>query len=205
MFSSFSVAQKHVEYCGEILEKCPNKCVAYVERKLMIEHLQECPKTSTNQLTNKIMKNDDTRQQSFDKIFLFEQNLITLRSALNEEIRQRHRMITDVGDVRRQSQNTDICIEKMSGILNVLKNCLAEETERRALEIQSCKEEIDRLDYQYQVNKQKTIFIPHFGILFDYFFLSSLSSVFIVSSFTRSRALLFRTYFCLVCVGVFFR
>lgn len=143
--------QTHLEYCGQILEKCPNHCVAYIERKLMIEHLGECPKRPPRQTANK-MKNDDT-YQNVDKFVLLEQNLITLRSALNEEIRQRHRIISDVGDVRRHSQNTDICIEKMGEILSVLKKCLAEETERRALEIRGCKEEVDRLDYQYQVNE----------------------------------------------------
>lgn len=100
-----------------MLQKCPNDCLAYVQRKFMEQHMLECPKKSRNLIED-------------DEYFVIEQNVGLLRSALHEEIRQRHRLITDIGTLRRT---------------------YAEDNERRSLESENFQREIEGLSRQYKV------------------------------------------------------
>lgn len=112
--------QAHLEKCGQVLQKCPNDCLAYVQRKFMEQHMLECPKKCRNLIED-------------DEYFVIEQNVGLLRSALHEEIRQRHRLITDIGTLRRT---------------------FADDNERRSLEAENFQGELDSLSRQYREVKE---------------------------------------------------
>lgn len=86
-------------HCGQVLEKCPNNCLSYIQRKNMERHLKSCAKRIKNSNENK--ENDmDTDM----RISLLEENLMHLRKMLNEEIKMRHEVIVDLGDLKRHNQ-----------------------------------------------------------------------------------------------------
>lgn len=136
--------QSHADKCSKVLEKCPNNCFAYIERHSLTNHLNECPK-ALNQRSDKC---DD----NFGNLFTLERDVIALRSALQEEIRQRHRLITDVGEVRKKCQNVEILMQDFGNDLNELKVYSAESQLQQSTEKRNFDYEIDRLDYQYKVN-----------------------------------------------------
>lgn len=68
--------------------------MAYIQRKFLEEHLKDCPKKQNGETTGSIPDRDD-------EFFAIEQNITMLRSALHEEIRQRHRLIVDIGTLRK--------------------------------------------------------------------------------------------------------
>lgn len=74
---------------------------------------------------------DDDRD---DEYFVLEQNITLLRSALHEEIRQRHRLISDVG---------------------ALKRSVFEEAEKRLVNAESFQRELANLSRQYKVGVVK--------------------------------------------------
>lgn len=69
-----------------------------------------------------------------DEYFVLEQNITLLRSALHEEIRQRHRLISDVG---------------------ALKRSVFEEAEKRLVNAESFQRELANLSRQYKVGVVK--------------------------------------------------
>lgn len=81
-----------------------------------------------------------------------EQDIRSLRSTLNEEIRQRHRLISDVGGLRKRNIVSDEWTQKAGEVLNALKKCLNEETDIRTVDIEQLKVDIGRLMYHYKVN-----------------------------------------------------
>lgn len=83
----------------------------------MEQHLLECPKKCKNLIED-------------DGYFILEQNVGLLRSALHEEIRQRHRLIIDVGALRK---------------------VYTEDNERRALETDNFQKELENLSRQFKV------------------------------------------------------
>lgn len=87
----------------------------------MEQHLATCPKINADHSSANIEN---------DEYFMLEQNITLLRSSLHEEIRQRHRLISDLGALRRN---------------------FAEDTGNRALESQSFQQEIADLQRQYKV------------------------------------------------------
>lgn len=82
-------------HCGQVLEKCPNNCLSYIQRKNMERHLKFCTKRIKNGTED---SDNDTR------ISLLEENLMHLRKILNEEIKMRHNVIVDLGDLKRHNQ-----------------------------------------------------------------------------------------------------
>lgn len=116
------ILQSHLDKCGQALQKCPNtKCLAYIQRKYLEQHLNDCPK---NQNGESVVDQDD-------EFFAIEQNITKLRSALHEEIRQRHRLIVDIG---------------------TLKKNFSRDSENHALEYESFHKRIDDLDRQCNVS-----------------------------------------------------
>uniref|UniRef100_A0A1B0D0T4 MATH domain-containing protein n=1 Tax=Phlebotomus papatasi TaxID=29031 RepID=A0A1B0D0T4_PHLPP len=84
-----------------------------------------------------------------NRLLVLEQDIQTFRSALNEEIRQRLHLITDIGGLKRRNEVTDEWVAKVSDILAALKKCMNEETQSRCIDVEKCKEDISRLMYQY--------------------------------------------------------
>lgn len=108
------------------MQKCPNnKCLAYIQRKFLEQHLNDCPKNENGESMESMADRDD-------EFFAIEQNINKLRSALHEEIRQRHRLIADIGTIKKYS---------------------ARDSENHALEYESFHKRIDDLARQCNVSK----------------------------------------------------
>lgn len=60
----------------------------------------DCPKKANGDYDDSISMRDD-------EIFALEQNITSLRHALHEEIRQQHRLISDVGTLRKKFQEEE--------------------------------------------------------------------------------------------------
>lgn len=88
--------------CEKSLQMCPNNCVAFIQRKNLDEHLKECPKNLPKSQSNDGTDDDDGFD--FEQLYSeLEKNIGLLRSCLQEEIRQRHRLIIDVGALRKET------------------------------------------------------------------------------------------------------
>lgn len=148
---------------------------------MLEEHLKNCPKSKSNELTesieefvdeqpeeaitesytventNCIDENSIEEKKLFlngvdDRLMILEQDIASVRTALNEETRQRHRLIVDVGSLRKRAVISDEWTGKVGEVLTALKKCLNEETESRCIDVQQVKIDIGRLLLQYQVN-----------------------------------------------------
>lgn len=86
-----------------------------------------------------------------ERLMQLEQDINIVRSALNEEARQRHRLIIDVGTLRKRNVIADEWTLKVGEVLTALKKCVNEETESRCIDVQQAKVDIGRLVLQYQV------------------------------------------------------
>lgn len=93
---------------------------------------------------------NDTEIES--KLLDIEQNIIALRNALNEEIRQRHRLITDVGEIRKQNLVSDEWAAEVSQFMERVKEKIDDEATARVSDVKSCHDEINRIERQYQVS-----------------------------------------------------
>lgn len=106
--------------------------MAYIERKNIDEHLLECPRKAER------LKRCSAKEDLFDEIdedsyLALEQSITSLRTALHEEIRQRHRLIADVGGLRRAA---------------------IELSEQRTLDTETFQHELDSLKHQHKVSYQ---------------------------------------------------
>lgn len=79
------------------------------------------------------------------------QDVAALRTALHEEIRQRHRLIADIGEIRRQNQQLDIWLECVEAAQKDLQDALGEEAKTRTDDFAVLEKRIDDLAYQYKV------------------------------------------------------
>lgn len=154
--------------------RCPNDCTAYVQRKLLEEHLKGCPRSTPSIEEEQNFKEDNPDPIEIDdplvlsdpslipltkrnlnsvdqRLMILEQDINAVRSALNEEARQRHRLIIDVGTLRKRNVIADEWTSKVGEVLTAFKKCLNEETESRCIDINQTKVEIGRLVLQYQV------------------------------------------------------
>lgn len=70
----------------------------------MRSHLRDCPKVNMRTLSSSSISNGLEGGAMESRIEMLEQDISALRSVLNEEIRQRLHLITDVGSLRKQNQ-----------------------------------------------------------------------------------------------------
>lgn len=122
----------HIEKCGLVLEKCPDGCVAYVQRKDIEQHLKEC--------THKDRINS-----------LVEQDIHSIRSALQEQSRQVQRIISDIGELRRQNHDIDQWIEKIDISHRNFQIALQHEKNDRKSDVEDIHSNFEQLSYQYKV------------------------------------------------------
>ncbi|XP_031627898.1 TNF receptor-associated factor 5-like [Contarinia nasturtii] len=115
--------KSHLDKCKNALQRCPRECLAYIQRKNMEQHLAVCPK----KLNDIVITDHD------DEYYILEQNITLLRSALHEEIRQRHRLIADVGALRKT---------------------FAEDSENHAIEIDTFQKKLSDLSRQCKEVKE---------------------------------------------------
>lgn len=125
--------------------------MAYIPRKYIEQHLQECP----HKFASDAKQESDYRTEDF----VLEQSIVTLRSALHEEIRQRHRLISDIGELRRGNQRIDTWIQRFDDSLNALKKSLHNEAESRCIDVENCQKSVEQLTYQYKVSSNDLLLI----------------------------------------------
>ncbi|KAH8366521.1 hypothetical protein KR084_000120 [Drosophila pseudotakahashii] len=143
---------EHLIHCGQVLEECPNGCQAFIPRIRMRSHQKECPRTSQqnqnqnqNHVSNRMsVSMDRLDRQSDQRLLVIEQDVGTIRSVLNEEIRQRLHLITDVGNIRKQNQVVEDWTRDTEKAMDELRHQIDEETSRRAFAIAQ-----NQLDVQY--------------------------------------------------------
>lgn len=140
-----------------------------MQRKQLDSHLQTCPRAaspcssiaSSNHHTIDLPSVPDERRllvdQLFDRLHQLEDDISFVRSALNEETRQRHKLIVDVGNLRHRNAVDDEWTLKVGDVLASFKKCLGEETENRGIDVQQVRVDIGRLELQYQVYISITI------------------------------------------------
>lgn len=83
-----------------MMDICPNGCKEYIPRMKLRDHLKHC-KASIEAEPNRDLI-DDHLDEGNVQLRIIITEIKTFRTILNEEIRQRLHLITDVGNVRRQ-------------------------------------------------------------------------------------------------------
>ena len=86
--------------CGQVLEKCPNNCTAFIQRKNMDKHLKFCVIRDSTTTASGL------KDVSFlnDRLNTMEEDLTYLRKELNEELKMRFEMISDLGQLKKRNQ-----------------------------------------------------------------------------------------------------
>lgn len=158
----FRPAQDHLSQCSRTLVECPNRCTAYVQRSLLDDHLQLCPKSPANSTQSLLDQTPATTSTGapasptiattsalFDRLHLLDHDLHRVRDALNEETRQRHKLIVDVGALRRRNAVEDEWTQKVGDVLAALKRCLGEESSARSTDVQQLRDDVAALHSSY--------------------------------------------------------
>ncbi|XP_052849944.1 TNF receptor-associated factor 3 isoform X1 [Drosophila gunungcola] len=145
---------EHLIHCGQVLEECPNGCQAFIPRIRMRSHLKECPRTNLQSLNGQRMSvsMDRLDRQSDQRLLVIEQDVGTIRSVLNEEIRQRLHLITDVGNIRKQNQVVEDWTRDTDKALDDLRRQMDEEASQRAFLTEQ-----NQLDFQYCCNVTQSL------------------------------------------------
>lgn len=91
-------------------------------------------------------------QQIDHRVQVIENEINTLRSVLNEEIRQRLHLITDVGNLRKQNQIHDDWNYNTQENLKALQKRLEEENAQRCFEVEQCQQ-----DFRYSFDITQTL------------------------------------------------
>jgi len=89
------------------------------------------------------------------RVQVVEQEIGTLRSVLNEEIRQRLHLITDVGNLRKQNQINDEWSRNIEDTLARVKNQINDETGQRVFEVEQCQNDFR---YCFDITQVKGFF-----------------------------------------------
>lgn len=71
----------------------------------MDKHLTVCMKRSAKNPLNR-QKSESDAEMAVERLLLVEENLMSLRKSLNEEIQMRHEMIGELGSLKRRNQVT---------------------------------------------------------------------------------------------------
>ncbi|KAH8336627.1 hypothetical protein KR074_004133 [Drosophila pseudoananassae] len=134
---------EHLIHCGQVLEECSNGCQAFIPRIRMRMHLKECPRSKQlqNQRGSVIM---DHQEHSDHHLQVLQQDVGAIRSVLNEEIKQRLHLITDVGNIRKQNQVVKDWTRDMEEEVGGLRIQLEDEVSHRSFVAEQ-----NRLDFQY--------------------------------------------------------
>ncbi|XP_030379329.1 TNF receptor-associated factor 3 [Scaptodrosophila lebanonensis] len=143
---------EHLIHCGQVLEECPNTCNVFIPRIRMRAHLKECPR-SKQHVNHRLSANIERLEHSVDhRVQVLEQDIGMIRSVLNEEIRQRLHLITDVGNIRKQNQVVEDWTRGTDDNVNGLKRQLEEETAQRIFTDEQCQN-----DFQYCCNLTQSL------------------------------------------------
>ncbi|TDG39576.1 hypothetical protein AWZ03_014002 [Drosophila navojoa] len=161
---------EHLIHCGQVLEQCPNSCNVFIPRIRMRSHLKECQRGNHQQKMQRLTASMERLDQFADhRVQVLEQDISTIRSVLNEEIRQRLHLITDVGNIRKNNhvvedwtRVTDDCIAELRQQLNEERAQRTFATEQNQVDFQYCcsitqslKEQLEKKmnDLQQHINQ----------------------------------------------------
>lgn len=117
-----------------------------MQRKLMSQHLEKCHhkrRLSTSTTTSVV--NGGSSNYFEDRLRILEEDAASLRAALNDEVRMRLTVITELGSLKRRNQVAEEWTSKVGEVLGTLKKCINEETEQRGFEMKELKLELDKL------------------------------------------------------------
>ncbi|EDW65624.2 TNF receptor-associated factor 3 [Drosophila virilis] len=137
---------EHLIHCGQVLEECPNSCNVFIPRIRMRSHLKECPR-SKQHLQRMSASMERLDQHADHRVQVLEQDITTIRSVLNEEIRQRLHLITDVGNIRKHNQVVEDWTKDTDDSLAELRQQLEEERAQRSFAAEQT-----QADFQYCCN-----------------------------------------------------
>ncbi|ALC49159.1 Traf-like [Drosophila busckii] len=147
---------EHLIHCGQVLEECPNSCHVFIPRIRMRSHLKECPRSKQSQQQQQSQRlsvsMERLDQHSDHRVPVLEQDVSTIRSVLNEEIRQRLHLITDVGNIRKQNQVVEDWTRETDHNLLELRKQLDIESAQRAFAIEQ-----NQADFQYCCNLTQSL------------------------------------------------
>ncbi|KAH8303978.1 hypothetical protein KR044_012570 [Drosophila immigrans] len=140
---------EHLIHCGQVLEECPNSCHVFIPRIRMRSHLKECPRNKPQQAQQPRLSVSMERldQHADHRVQVLEQDITTIRSVLNEEIRQRLHLITDVGNIRKHNQVVEDWTRDTDESINELRRQLEEEGAQRVFATEQ-----NQVDTQYCCN-----------------------------------------------------
>lgn len=124
------------------MQQCPSGCFAYLQRKHVEQHLLECPRK---------VGYSDGRSSPNESMFNWEQDVNSLRNALHEETRQRLRLIADIGELRKQNQKFDHWSSEIDVAYRNLTKSLENESESREADLETIRQNMEQLKYQYKV------------------------------------------------------
>lgn len=127
-------------------QQCPYGCFAYIQRKNLDKHKLEC--VHGNKKNENSGKSNSMVEIGY---YTIEQNVIALRTGLYEETRQRHRLIADISDLRRQNQHLDAWLDRLDIAQDEFRKSLQEQTNLRSNDVEGLQQNIDQLGYQYKV------------------------------------------------------
>ncbi|EDW08045.2 TNF receptor-associated factor 3 isoform X2 [Drosophila mojavensis] len=136
---------EHLIHCGQVLEECPNSCNVFIPRIRMRSHLKECQRGKHQQKMQRLTASMERLDQFADhRVQVLEQDISTIRSVLNEEIRQRLHLITDVGNIRKHNNVVEDWTRETDDCIAELRQQLDEERAQRTLATEQ-----NQVDFQY--------------------------------------------------------
>ncbi|XP_053616519.1 TNF receptor-associated factor 1 [Plodia interpunctella] len=101
--------QNHLKECGSILEQCPLRCGAWIQRKHRDTHVKECPKLEKSRKSSTYTKTWSPEPHTWlpqatphmdDRIARIEKEVDAIKIALAEESSQRDLQQTDLENLR---------------------------------------------------------------------------------------------------------
>ncbi|XP_045504879.1 TNF receptor-associated factor 2 isoform X1 [Colias croceus] len=137
--------QNHLKQCGSILEQCPLRCGAWIQRKHKDTHVKECPKMDKNRTESThvrvvdpsppVVSNHTWTPKSVpleDCVTYLEKELTTIKLILTEESSNRDIQSTELENLRTKLVLVEERAQHFLSTLVSLRAALDDEAERSA-------------------------------------------------------------------------
>ncbi|CAG4987358.1 unnamed protein product [Colias eurytheme] len=137
--------QNHLKQCGSILEQCPLRCGAWIQRKHKDTHVKECPKMDKNRTESThvrvvdpsppVVSNHTWTPKSVpleDCVTYLEKELTTIKLILTEESSTRDIQSTELENLRTKLVLVEERAQHFLSTLVSLRAALDDEAERSA-------------------------------------------------------------------------
>lgn len=110
----------------------------------MNQHLDKCNKKARNG-SSAVTSNGHASSYFEDRLRILEEDATSLRAALNDEVRLRLTVVTELGNLKKRNQIAEEWTSKVGEVLTTLKKCINEETDSRAFDMKDFRFELDKL------------------------------------------------------------